>query len=91
MATRIPRPETRTGVGHRARAEPCRTESRIVVGVDGSPSSIEAVQWAARHCQVIGAHLQAVMSWSPGTVESSPVGPRRRPGRGCPRHGEHQP
>ena len=72
MATQAPRQESRTWVGHRACTDP-PTGSRIVVGVDGSPSSIEAVRWAAHRCQVIGAQLQAVMSWSPGTVESSPV------------------
>ncbi|SDP29838.1 Nucleotide-binding universal stress protein, UspA family [Nakamurella panacisegetis] len=79
MATKVPRQGTRTGVGHRACTNPRRSGSRIVVGVDGSPSSIEAVRWAAHHCQVIGAQLQAVMSWSPGTVETSPLGPESDP------------
>ncbi|MFI8517717.1 universal stress protein [Streptomyces sp. NPDC085481] len=32
---------------------------RVVVGVDGSPSSHEALWWAARHARLIGATLEA--------------------------------
>lgn len=35
----------------------------IVVGVDGSPASIEALQWAARTADSTGAQLVAVTSW----------------------------
>ncbi len=44
-----------------------------MVGVDGSASSIAAVRWASHHCQVVGAQLQAVISWSPRTVGPSPL------------------
>jgi len=36
---------------------------RIVVGVDGSPSSIAALRWARRIGQAVGADLEAVTTW----------------------------
>lgn len=36
---------------------------RIVVGVDGSSCSIDALRWAARQSALSGAALEAVMSW----------------------------
>ncbi|MEU8618595.1 universal stress protein [Streptomyces sp. NPDC048623] len=42
---------------------------RIVVGVDGSPASHEALRWAARHARLIGATVQAVAAYDlPGAV-----------------------
>lgn len=38
-------------------------ESRIVVGVDGSDSSIAALQWAARQAELTGSVVQAVTTW----------------------------
>jgi nucleotide-binding universal stress UspA family protein len=35
----------------------------VVVGVDGSPSSHEALRWAAHYVSVAGGTLQAVISW----------------------------
>jgi len=35
----------------------------IVVGVDGSPASRDAVRWAAQQAQHTGAELRAVSSW----------------------------
>jgi nucleotide-binding universal stress UspA family protein len=37
---------------------------RIVVGVDGSPSSKEALRWAARQASMTGARVQAVIAWN---------------------------
>lgn len=36
---------------------------RIVVGVDGSPCSIDALRWAAHQAALTGARVDAVMSW----------------------------
>lgn len=36
---------------------------RVVVGVDGSPSSIQAVEWAARQAELTGSTLELVVSW----------------------------
>ncbi len=38
-------------------------EHRIVVGVDGSASSQEALAWAARQARLTGAVVEAVMAW----------------------------
>jgi nucleotide-binding universal stress UspA family protein len=38
-------------------------ESHIVVGVDGSVGSIEALKWAARWAEHTGDHIQAVYAW----------------------------
>lgn len=65
MGDRVAWPDHRVGNGHRTWMDPPRSgpRSRIVVGVDGSPSSIAAVRWAAHHCEITGAQLQAVISW----------------------------
>jgi nucleotide-binding universal stress UspA family protein len=39
------------------------THGRIVVGVDGSPGSREALRWAARQAELTGAELLAVTAW----------------------------
>jgi nucleotide-binding universal stress UspA family protein len=36
---------------------------RIVVGLDGSPSSIDALSWAARQGELTAAGLEVVMCW----------------------------
>jgi nucleotide-binding universal stress UspA family protein len=37
--------------------------SRIVVGIDGSPSSIEAFRWAVRQAELTGGSVDAVIAW----------------------------
>lgn len=37
---------------------------RVVVGVDGSPASVEALREAARHARRTGATVEAVMAWT---------------------------
>ncbi|MFD4587330.1 universal stress protein [Streptomyces sp. NPDC058423] len=37
--------------------------SRIVVGVDGSPSSRAALRWAVRYAGLVGATVDAVAAW----------------------------
>src|SRR5882724_382140 len=36
---------------------------RIVVGIDGSASSIDALRWAVRQAQLTGSVVEAVMVW----------------------------
>jgi nucleotide-binding universal stress UspA family protein len=43
---------TQPGTGH-----------RIVVGVDGSPASVDAVEWAAHQAELTGADLEVLMTW----------------------------
>ncbi|WP_327412393.1 universal stress protein [Streptomyces sp. NBC_01233] len=43
--------------------------SRVVVGVDGSPASYEALRWAVRHARLIGATVDAVAAYDlPGAA-----------------------
>ena len=51
---------------------------RIVVGVDGSGASRDALRWAARQAQLTGASLEAVMSWD---IAASNILRRTRTGR----------
>jgi nucleotide-binding universal stress UspA family protein len=39
------------------------TESKIVVGVDGSASSRSALRWAINHASLTGAAVHAVAAW----------------------------
>jgi nucleotide-binding universal stress UspA family protein len=47
----------------RAMADRSGSESHIVVGVDGSVGSIEALKWAARWAEHTGDAIQAVHAW----------------------------
>ena len=38
-------------------------QARIVVGVDGSPSSIKALEWAIGQAALTGASIEAVIAW----------------------------
>lgn len=40
-----------------------QSTGRLVVGVDGSAASIDALQWAARQAKLTGAALEAVIAW----------------------------
>lgn len=49
-------------------------DSRIVVGVDGSPSSVAALRWAIRQASVTGAVVEAVTAWHlPAAYGLAPV------------------
>ena len=41
---------------------------RIVVGVDGSPSSARALRWAVGQSRATGGEVHAVMAWMPPSV-----------------------
>lgn len=43
-------------------------DGRIVVGVDGSPSSVSALRWALGQAELTGAAVEAVNAWEPPTV-----------------------
>jgi nucleotide-binding universal stress UspA family protein len=38
---------------------------RIVAGVDGSPSSLQALRWAIRQAELTGSSVDAVIAWQP--------------------------
>jgi nucleotide-binding universal stress UspA family protein len=44
-------------------AAPESSERRIVVGVDGSRHSVEALRWAAYQASTLGARVEAVTAW----------------------------
>jgi nucleotide-binding universal stress UspA family protein len=44
------------------------SERRIVVGVDGSPSSNQALQWAIGQANLTGAAVDAIACWHPTTL-----------------------
>jgi nucleotide-binding universal stress UspA family protein len=63
LPTTAPHPEENT-----------MSTSTIVVGVDGSASSVAAVRWAAREAALTGATLHAVTSWTyPASYGWAPV------------------
>jgi nucleotide-binding universal stress UspA family protein len=43
--------------------QPPEPVPRVVVGVDGSPSSYAALRWAARYAQLVGGAVEAVHVW----------------------------
>jgi nucleotide-binding universal stress UspA family protein len=43
--------------------QPEPSRGKIVVGVDGSPSSEQALRWAARQARLTGEELRAVAVW----------------------------
>jgi nucleotide-binding universal stress UspA family protein len=44
-------------------SESAMEHGRIVVGVDGSEPSLQALRWAARQAALTGANLEAVIAW----------------------------
>lgn len=49
-----------------------QNHGRIVVGVDGSPSSLAALDWAAGQGELTGSSLELVMAWEWPTVYGAP-------------------
>jgi nucleotide-binding universal stress UspA family protein len=49
-------------------------QRRIVVGVDGSPASLGALEWAVRQASLTGAVVEAVTAWHfPAAVGGYPI------------------
>lgn len=44
-------------------ASPHDQAPRIVVGVDGSPSSLAALRWAVRQAELTGGTVDAIVAW----------------------------
>lgn len=44
--------------------------ARIVVGIDGSESSEDALRWAVAQARLTGATVEAVYAWDPGALVS---------------------
>ena len=44
-------------------AEPEATQARIVVGIDGSAASMDALDWAGRQAHLTDATLEMIMTW----------------------------
>jgi nucleotide-binding universal stress UspA family protein len=61
-----------------AMSESQESGRRIVVGVDGSPSSKAALAWAMRQAELTGASVEAVIAWHypvmAGAVPFGPIG-----------------
>lgn len=57
-------PSTPSAVGQsEAALEPPASQHRIVVGIDGSPESARALEWAITQAQQSGAVLDIVTAW----------------------------
>jgi len=47
----------------------------VVVGVDGSAESVQALHWAARYATATGARVRALLAWHyPAAAGQAPVG-----------------
>lgn len=51
------------------------SQSEVVVGVDGSPESAEALRWAAGYAKLTGARLHVVYAWAPPAVAALTLPP----------------
>jgi len=56
-------------------AENTPSGGRIIVGVDGSPSSEQALRWAAEQARRTGQEVHAVVAWEyPPSYGGAPIG-----------------
>ena len=63
-------------------AGPGAGEGRIVVGVDGSRHSQQALRWGAHFAAIFGARLEAVIAWEfPSSYGWASVPPEWNPGQ----------
>lgn len=44
-------------------AQPPASSNRIVVGVDGSPASLNALRWATRQATLTNSAIEAIITW----------------------------
>src|SRR5215813_1877349 len=56
-----------------------RSQPHVVVGVDGSPESTEALAWAARYATATGATITAVHAWHYPAAGPVPAGQPPQP------------
>ena len=63
----------RTGQNGNMNSQGNDPAKRIVVGIDGSPSSIAAAEWAARQAELTQSSLHAVTTWHPPTSFGYPM------------------
>jgi len=62
--------------------DPGGGDARIVVGIDGSPPSLDALRWAGHFAAVFGAQLNVVTSWEyPPSYGWSSIAPEWDPAR----------
>ncbi|WP_205326127.1 universal stress protein [Glycomyces sp. YM15] len=48
-------------------------QERVVVGIDGSPTSMRALRWALRYAERTGARIEAVHAWQTPTSYGAPL------------------
>jgi len=63
-------PVIRAIVGSRPVSGAAFDDLGVVVGVDGSDSSLQALRWAASIARSTGANLTAVMAWHPTSLNN---------------------
>jgi len=56
---------TTDDIGRQVDATGRMSRGRVVVGVDASEESKEALRWAARYARFVGASLEVVHAWHP--------------------------
>src|SRR5215469_2728624 len=55
------------------------SQPHVIVGVDGSPESIDALRWAARYAAATGAKITAVHAWHYPAAGPVPAGQPPQP------------
>jgi nucleotide-binding universal stress UspA family protein len=49
-------------------------EQRVIVGVDGSDASLDALRWAVKYARAVGATVQAIRTWHyPWAMQTAPA------------------
>ena len=65
--------------------DPAASSGRIIVGIDGSAASIEALAWAGRQAHLTHATLEIIMTWDwPTTYGWAPLPEGYDPSEGMP-------